>query len=328
MAVFAGDLNDFALPAVLRVLSDNAKTGLLEVLTDDRPGGVELVDGRVRTASADRRRAGLARRLLGTGALDASTLLSVLEAEGPLAADHRVVEQLVRDSHLDAGDVAAALREHTIDAVLQMVRAAAGIFHFRPRPAHVGAPATLNLPVAELMEEVVRRQRAIEALTSAELPPTAVVVVAAPPAEAPVVLSPGGWQLLALLDGRRSIAELLEITPTGTEDTYRDLAELLDAGVATADPAAPTRAVLHDQQRLTDLERTWATEVAWDGASAPTRAPAGPQVADEAASSLAGERTATITSLSSRDPKRRAEAGPGFDERTLRRLVTGVETLP
>ncbi len=329
MTVFAGDLTDFTLPAVLRVLAENAKTGLLEVVTDDRPGGIELLEGRIRAATVDRRRAGLARRLLGAGVLDAATLFGVLESEGALMGDHRLAEQLVRGAHLDPGDVAAALREQTIDAVLRMVRAAGGSFHFRPRRVPDGAPAALTLSTAEVVEDVAGRQRAIGELASAALPSTAVVVVAVPPAEVPVALTAGGWRLLALLDGRRSVADLLEIASTGVEDTYRHLAELLDAGVATADPWNVSRAVLEDQ-RLVDLERRWAAELSSDGVGMPTPSPgpAAPSSAEVAAAPLVRERTATITSLSSRDPQRRTEAGPGVDEGTLRRLLAGVEALP
>ncbi len=332
MAVFAGDLTDFALPAVLRVLADNAKTGLLEIVTDDRPGGIELVDGRLRTASADRRRAGFAHRLLGTAGMDASTLRSVLATEGPSAGDHHLAEQLVRGAHLDAAEVAALLREHTIDAVLQMVRSGQGSFHFRPRREAEGesAAVVLRLPAAEVVEEVTRRQRVIETLTSADVPLSAVLTIDTPPSEEPVHLSAGAWRLLAMLDGRRSLGELLEIAGTGVQDTYRQLAELLDAGVVTADPAAPTRASLEEHRRLSELERRWASELDGDGAGAPGSpdGPVEPGAAAAAPAAVGHERTATITSLSSRERQRHADTAHGIDERTLRRLIAGVEALP
>lgn len=332
MAVFAGDLTDFALPAVLRVLADNARTGLLEVVTDGRPGGIELVDGRLCTASADRRQAGLARRLLATGALDVSTLLSVLEAEGPLVGDHHLAGQLVRGAHLDVGDVAGALREHTIDAVLQMVQSTDGSFHLRPRPVAESESATalLSLSATEVVDEVARRQRTIEARSSAELPLTAVMSVVAPPAGEPVDVSAGAWGLLAMLDGRRTLAELLQLTSTGVEDTYRHLAELLDAGVATADPHASMRTWLEDQQRLADLERRWASAPGADEAGPPSSpdGPAAGRTAKAAPAPVGHERTATITSLSSRERQRHADITEDLDERTLRRLVAAVEALP
>jgi hypothetical protein len=329
MPVFAGDLTEFALSAVLRVLSDNAKTGLLEVVTDDRPGGVEFVDGGIRAATVDRRRTGLARRLLGMGRLNATTLLEVLEADGPLGGDARLAELLVRGAHLPAGEVAAVLRDHTIDGVLQLTRATAGSFRFRADDAAERTTAELTLSAAEVLEEAGRRQQVIAALSSAHLRPMSVLRVVAGAGEVPVTISTSAWRLLALLDGKRTVADLLDITGGAMEDTYQQLAELLDAGITTTDAATTTQAMLDDHQRLTALERAWGIDVRTDDA-APS--PVGPRAATEVAVAVAPapgvtERTATITSLSSRDRQRRAQAGPAFDEVTLRRFVAGVEAL-
>ena len=325
-AVFAGDLTEFALPAVLRVLADNAKTGVLEVVTDDRPGGVELVDGGIRSASVDRRRAGLARRLLGMGSLDITELLEVLEADGPLGGDARLADLLIGDAHLPADEVTAALREHTIDAVLQMSRATRGSFHFRADPSLADTPTDLILPAAEVLDEVARREHAIVVLTSADLAPSSVLRVVAGAAEVPVTISGSAWRLLALLDGERTVADLLEITGGGMEDTYQQLAELLDAGVAAADVATTTQGLLEDHHRLAELERRWSSEVRSDAAS-PAGGPGTTHALATAFGPSVTERTATITSLASRDPQRRVPAGPAVDERTLRRLLAGVEAL-
>lgn len=325
--MFAGDLTEFALPAVLRVLADNAKTGLLEVVTDERPGGIDFVEGGIRAATVDRRRTGLARRLLGTGRLDVTTLLKVLEADGPLGGDARLAELLVAGGHLPAGEVAAALREHTIDAVLQMVRATAGSFRFRAGAVPADAPATITLSATEVLEEAARRQGVIAALSSGDLRPTSVLRVVAGAAELPVTISASAWRLLALLDGKRTVADLLDITGGGIEDTYQQLAELLDARVTQADAATTTQAMLEDHQRLTALERAWGTDVGTSEAAPATSTAATSAAATATAQPAATERTATITSLASREAQRRFPSAPPVDERTLRRLIAGVEAL-
>jgi hypothetical protein len=327
MPVFAGDLTEFALPAVLRVLSDNGKTGLLEVVTDDRPGGIEFVDGGIRAATVDRRRTGLARRLLGMGRLSVTTLLEVLEADGPLGGDARLAELLVRGAHLPAGEVAAALRDHTVDAVLQLTRATAGSFRFRADATAEPSTAELSLSAAEVLEEAGRRQRVISALSSADLRPMSVLRVVAGAGEVPVTISTSAWRLLALLDGKRTVADLLDITGGAMEDTYQQLAELLDAGITTTDAATTTQAMLDDHQRLAALERAWGIDVrTGDAAPSPAGRRAAAEVAEAPAPAVT-ERTATITSLASRDRQRRTQAGPAFDEVTLRRFIAGVEAL-
>ena|GEM_PF-4245008 len=329
--MFAGDLTEFALPAVVRVLAGNGKTGLLEVVTDGRPGGIELIDGAVRAATVDRRRAALARRLLGQGSLDITTLLEVLEADGPLGGDARLAELLMGGELLPPDKVAAALKDQTIDAMLQLTRATAGTFHFRADAVMPGAPAELMLSADEVLAEVDRRQSTIATLSSARLRPRSVLRVVAGGAEVPVTLSGSAWRLLALLDGQRTVADLLDITGGGLEDSYQQLAELLDARVTSADGTTSTQAQLEDHQRLTALERAWGTVVSGEGIdplpSARPSASGGMSVAVTApVAASEPERTATITSLASRGP-RRASLGAAFDEHTLRRLVAGVEAL-
>ncbi len=347
MPVFAGELTEFALPAVLHVLADNAKTGLLEVVTAGRRGGVELVDGDVRAASVDRRRVGLARRLLASRVLDATILLEVLEAQGPFTGEHHLADQLVRGGYLQADVAAAALREHTIDAVLQMVRSTEGSFHLRSRRVPDDAALVGTLPAAEVIDEVARRQRRIDGLTSADLPLHAAVAVVAPStaapsaaapsaegplAEASVAISAGAWRLLALLDGRCRLAELFDRSGLGVETTYRHLAELLDAGVVTDDPAAATPGARDGQRLLDDLEERWAGSERGPDETDPSRSSAGstaPSTPAPVAGPVGRERTATVTELASRGRQQhRAVSSVGIDEDTLRRLLEGVEALP
>ena len=256
MGMLTGDLTLFPLPDVLRLLATTSKTGALDVLTDAGQGRLEVVEGRLRAATADRYRAGLARRLLGGGALDADTLLELHGDAGSLLSDRELAERLVDGAHLPSGQVAEALREHTIDAVLELVRSQEGSFRFEGLQPPSTDAAALAMPVDELLEEVERRDRAMDELETASVPSTAVVTVVVPDDEH-VAVSGDGWQLLSVIDGHRTVADLVELRGCGAYDTLRRLAELLQAGVvATVDRrgGTPVQRIVDGHEALSQLE--------------------------------------------------------------------------
>jgi len=358
MGMLTGDLTLFPLPDVLRLLATTSKSGALDVLTDAGQGRLEVVEGRLHAATADRYRAGLARRLLGGGALDADTLLELHGDAGSLLSDRELAERLVEGAHLASGQVAEALREHTIDAVLELVRAQEGSFRFEGLEPPASDAAALAMPVDELLEEVERRDRAMDELETASVPSTAVVTVVVPDDEQ-VAVSGDGWQLLGFIDGHRTVADLVELRGCGAYDTLRRLAELLQAGVvATVDRrgGTPAQRIVDGHAALSQLETRAATPApaAADRATPPVPVPA-PEL--PAAAVLAAElppateprSEPTPTSASDDAPVPPAHPEPDeehgtvatmpatddgddrpdsdLEEDAFRRLINGVETL-
>ncbi len=326
MGMLAGDLNLFPLSDVLRLLATTSKTGALDVLTDAGQGRVEVVEGRLRAATADRYRAGLARRLLGAGAVDATTLLELHEGTGSLLSDRQLAERLVSGEYMGSGEVAASLREHTIDAVLELVRAPDGSFRFEGLEAPDTDAEALAIPVEELLEEVERRDKEMDELETASVPPTAVVTVVGPEDEETAV-SADGWQLLALIDGHRTVADLVELRGCGSYDTHRRLAELLQAGVvATVDRrgGTPVQQIVDGHEAISQLEARGKTVPASEPARTtppvPVPAPVPPAHPERA------EELGSVTPLPTHDDDADGHDAD-FDEDSLRRLMDGVETL-
>ncbi len=358
MGMLTGDLTLFPLPDVLRLLATTSKTGALDILTDAGQGRLEVVEGRLRAATADRYRAGLARRLLGGGALDADTVLALHDDAGTLLSDRELADRLVDGAHLGSDQVAEALREHTVDAVLELVRSQEGSFRFEGLEPSGTDAAALAIGVEELLEEVERRDRAMDELQTASLPATAVVTVVVPDDEQ-VAISGDGWQLLGFIDGHRTIADLVELRGCGSYDTLRRLAELLEAGVVTTVDrrgGTPVQRIVDGQTALSQLEARASSPVPAVAERVtppvPVQAPAPPVAAILAADLPAAEEPpheAASTSASDDTPVPPAHPEPDdeqgavaalpatdegeersdsdLDDEAFRRLINGVETL-
>jgi hypothetical protein len=325
--VLEGDLTDFTLPDVLRLLAVTSKTGRLSLADGDGQGRVDLVDGRVRDASADARRLPLARRALGAGLVDGDTLRTTLADADHLPTDLELARGLVTQAGVEAGALAQLLREQTYDATFDLLRWRRGSFRFTVDPAagRDGTVLDLALPVDELLAETTRRLESWAALEERTGASDAVVSVRGPRGDdGEVALPPEAWALLALVDGRRTVADLVGLAGQGEQRTREVLATLLNAGVVdvgAAGGAGPVERLLRDHAALADLERTLGNvAVAADRSeTAPTVAPpSAPPAEPPAAPDLEFE-------IASEDPP--AEAAPAQPPADLAPIAS-VSELP
>jgi hypothetical protein len=258
--VLEGDLDDFALPDILRLLAATSKTGRLALHRAGAAGRIDLSDGRVREASADADHLTLARRLLGAGLVTADDLEEVLRGRDVLPSDLELARALAQAGVVESGTLAEVVREQTVDAVFDLLRWREGSFRFDRDAPHARSEQVLDLavPVDEVLSEAVARLESWPAIAERTGDGGGVVTISRPRGErAPVSLAPDAWALLAFVDGRRSVTELAHLSGQGAFRTRRTLAGMLDAGVvvvgAVGGPSHVER-LLADHERLATLE--------------------------------------------------------------------------
>jgi hypothetical protein len=240
--VLEGDLSDFTLPDILRLLAFTTKTGRLHIEGDRDHGRVDLVDGRVRDASADARHLRLARRLIGLGHADGDTLVSVLQGRDQLPTDLELVRELVRDNELDPGLAGGLLREQTLDAVFDLLRWERGSFRFEMRMGVDTSPPDLDLKVDDLLAEADQRLEAWPGIEERTGAGHAVVTISRPSGGTPDIDS-DGWGLLSFVVGHRTVDDLVALSGRGQFETRRTLGSLVDVGVVTVGEAGRGGAV-------------------------------------------------------------------------------------
>ena len=218
--VLEGDLGDFTLPDILNLLALTTKTGRLGITGDEASGRVDLVQGRVRDASADAEHLPLARRLLGRRLLDGSAVQALLGDADELPTDLQLARQLVARDESSGEAVGEALREQALDAVFDLLRWDTGRFRFEATAGtdDRDAPPVLELSVEEVLQEATRRLDAWAQIRERTGPGDAVVNVGRP-SQTSVEVDADGWQLLGLADGKRTIDELSVLCGRGQYDT-------------------------------------------------------------------------------------------------------------
>jgi hypothetical protein len=247
-----GTLDAFSLPDIFQLLSNTKKTGTLHLQREGAHGVVHLRDGELTGARSDVRRQALARRMVGVGLVPDDKLADAVEklVDEPDAGLGRVLAE-----HLAPEQSAAVAQEQVTDAVFELLRWAEGSFAFvdaEVDPDDLG----ITLPVTDVVTEGKRRLESWSSLTAAVPDPEALVSFAPAPAEPPA-LSVDEWQLLQLVDGRRTVTDLIQLFGRGDYALVAMLAAMIERGLLVV--SAPSEGdaisrVLRRQNLLSALE--------------------------------------------------------------------------
>ncbi|HEY0561044.1 MAG TPA: DUF4388 domain-containing protein [Frankiaceae bacterium] len=229
----SGSLPSFALPDVLTLLHGTGKTGLLDV-TDGAgaTGHLGLVDGAVAFAVGAGESSPLLRLLVGAGLVDATALRALLG--GGRARPRSAVAALITDGTVSAHDVRALAQDLAIDTVSRLLSWTAGSFEFRLTDAAAADPddVGLRLAASDVLTAAAGRSELWPQLTAVLPRPDLVLSVATPPgAGDDVRCTRREWSLLALVDGTRTVRDVLELSGQPESSAAQLLAELVRRGL-------------------------------------------------------------------------------------------------
>ncbi|MDQ1670331.1 MAG: hypothetical protein QOE40_2392, partial [Actinomycetota bacterium] len=223
-----GSLDAFSLPDIFQLLSFTKKTGGLHLASDGSDGAVFFAGGQVTGASADSSRQPLARRLIGAGVVDDDALSAAVDRASQ-GGSVGIAKALLEQQAIAADLLKQAANDQAVDAVFDLLRWRVGDFVFvvdEPNPDEVD----VALSVESVLADVESRSDTWESASQVVPSPKAVLAM-------PVVLpadpsvSREEWSLLALVDGRRTVGELVDLTGSGQYAVVSTLAGLVTRGL-------------------------------------------------------------------------------------------------
>ena len=290
-----GTLDAFSLPDIFQLLSFTKKTGTLHLRTGAAHGAVHLRDGLVTGARADCSRQELGRRLLGAGLIDDEVLASAAEE---LTADPTLsfAQLLATRAELSAETATAVATEQAHDAVFSLLRWPEGEFAFvvdESDPDDLGAALAVDGVVEEGQRRIVAWAELVETVPASD----SVVRVNPAPGTEPVA-DREEWALLSLVDGRRTVGDLVAMSGRGEYAVVRALAGLVGRGLLMVGGAADDQ-LARRQSLLAALEGQPVEEPAPVPVAAPTAvpvlAPTAPPLPARAAAPVIPERPEPFT---------------------------------
>jgi hypothetical protein len=229
-----GSIDAFSLPDIFQLLSFTKKTGGLHLAHAGSDGVVFFAGGQVTGASSDSSRQPLARRLVGSGTVSDDALSAAVDAASG-GDGVGVVRALLEHGAVDADLLRRAATDQSVDAVFDLLRWESGDFAFvmdEPNPDDVG----VTLSVETVLGDAESRKGSWEAVS--QLVPSSGAVLAMPVVlAADPQVSREEWSLLALVDGRRSVGDLVDLTGSGQYAVVSTLAALVGRGLLEVRPA-------------------------------------------------------------------------------------------
>ncbi len=249
-----GSLDAFSLPDVFQLLSLTKKSGGLHLTNGQVSGVVYFSTGAVTGAVSDLERQALARRLVGLGAVDDSALRRAVERAAADGAG--VARALLEAGAVDGALVQRLAMEQAVDAVFDLLRWPNGDFSFGMGDEN---PDDVGLAVAadQIVGEATSRRDGWESL-SRMIPSPDVVLTMPVVLPEDTAIDPESWALLSLIDGVRSVGDLVDVSGAGQYSVVSTLSTLIQRGLLVLkdeESLDHVSLVRRRQQLLTPLEQ-------------------------------------------------------------------------
>jgi hypothetical protein len=228
--VLKGSLEGFGLAELFRLLSQTKKTGRLDVTRSAGKGQIYFREGTVYHATSSLSTMPLGRRLVDLGALTERRLAQALDQHA--ITGERVGDILLQSRAVSEEQLETAVRLQVEDAVFDLMRWDRGEFSWQPGVA-IATEVPVAFRVEELIVEASRRIDELEVIQAKVPSPNAVMVLSteAPRSHANVSMTPAEWQVLVLVDGHRTVAEIAELAEVENEVAMQILHGLTSAGL-------------------------------------------------------------------------------------------------
>jgi hypothetical protein len=282
-----GSLDAFSLPDIFALLSMTKKTGGLHLRRSHAHGVVWFTTGSLTGGASDVARQGLARRVVGSTSVEVDALARAVELASSDSGTG-VARALQQAGAVDEGVLHDLAGEHIVDTVFDLLRWPDGDFAFvvdEPNPDDVG----VSRQVDDVVTEARRRLEAWKAVAEAIPSPAVVLSVPAVLPHDPQ-LNRDEWALLALVDGRRNVAQIVGLAGRGEFAVVAALAELVGRGLLRVDDGDQVSVLLRSHELLAPLEAAPAA-----AAAAPVAEPAAPQPAAAQSAERHVEPVAVVT---------------------------------
>ncbi|MCE5190525.1 MAG: DUF4388 domain-containing protein [Actinomycetia bacterium] len=231
-----GNLKDFSLADMFRLLASGRKTGTLYLEHPDAQGKVCFKKGRVFFASSNWHRESLGRRIVKASVISEKQLrqaLGLQKIQKKEKADRRLGQILVDEGYLDAKVLETFIQEQINDTLFDLFRWEEGQLRFEGDETCEEEDIGISVSVENIIMESSRRlelwSRIRQKIPSLE---TQFVMASAPGDKSMEIhLKPKEWMLLCYLHGGRSVRELVDVTGYNDFDTARILYGMYSAGL-------------------------------------------------------------------------------------------------
>jgi len=230
-----GELRDFNILEVIQLLGQQGKTGVLKVgglskKDKDDEAGIFFFEGRITHATSTHREKGdlLGERLAKTGIISRDELSTALRSQKK--SDRFLGEIVVEGGMAEEPIVLNAIYTQVHELVYELFRLQEGKFKFDSLPGAAFPKISVRLPADEVMLNILKMVDEWPELEKKVPPPTTVLQKAGALEEHGITLAEDHDAIYRLVDGEKSVQEIIDMSLLGKFATLEILASLLEDG--------------------------------------------------------------------------------------------------
>jgi hypothetical protein len=228
-----GSLSEFNFGEILTLAGKNRKTGVIILKEPEgREGKVYLKDGYVYFAESNVKRKPIGEMLIEAGKLSRNQLQAALEEQKRMNNRVRLGMILIDKGYISPQDLVNAVQEQISETVFQFFEWNEGSFVFIPgveaNDEDIGIKMDIETVILKGAERIEHWKSLKRFISSSEIvfEPNEVSED-----DKVIVLRPKELKLLRLIDGRRTVKELLKESGLGEYELYKLLFGLHSAGL-------------------------------------------------------------------------------------------------
>jgi len=223
-----GNLKDFSLADMFRLLATGSKTGTLHVDGAAGEGIVCFKNGDVFFASSGAQREAVGKRLVRAGIISDKQLrqaMGLMKIQKKDKADRKLGQILVDEGYVEAPVLEGFIRDQISDALFDLLRWEEGELRFESEEScddsDLGLAANVNAVLGDAEKRLDTWKKIRDKIPSMDTR----FAMAPGPGQKPIDihLKPREWMVLCYLHGGRSVSELVEMTGYNDFETAKIL---------------------------------------------------------------------------------------------------------
>lgn len=212
-----GNLKDFSLGDMFRLLASGSKTGTLHVDGADGDGVVCFRDGQVAYASSKGAAEAAGKRLVRAAIISEKQLRQaqgLMKIQKKDKADRKLGQILVDEGYVEAAVLEQFIREQISDALFDLMRWEEGTLRFDSDDVRADADLGLTVAIEAVLADAAKRLEMWNKIKDKIPSMETRFAMSANPGQKPadIHLKPREWMLLCYLHGSRSVRELVDLT--------------------------------------------------------------------------------------------------------------------
>ena len=268
-----GSIEKFNLADILQLIATGRKSGTLGIQRDDSIIMVYFEDGDIVYGYGPRETFYLGRLLVDRGKLTAAQLDEAIAAQAKTENTKRLGEILLDRRFIDRADLQSVVREQVEELLFSLLAWRTGSFKFYENEFPTREEIKVSLSVENVILEGLRRldEETMIRETLPDLNQVYRISTSQTGRTRAVTMRANEWNVMAQVDGYRSVREICETSPLTRHETLNRLAQLKLAGLIAPSetPKQVERSTGELEKMISDLTRMFESYLGEKAASKP-----------------------------------------------------------